>query len=71
MLEITSEMTGLIDNVLVKEGDEVTEGFEIYVIESMKTLMQIKSTVQGRIIEIKVEPGDFVEEGEVIMVVEN
>lgn len=70
MSEIKSEMTGVIDNVLVEVGATIELDQEILVIESMKSLITLKSPVSGTVKEIKVGPGDFVDAGEVMLELE-
>lgn len=70
MSEIKSDMTGVIDNVLVEVGTAITEGQEVVVIESMKSLITINATAGGTVKEVKVAPGDFVDAGEVLLVLE-
>lgn len=70
MAEIKSEMTGVIDRVLVEVGANVEQGQDLVVIESMKSLITITSNVSGVVKEVKVGPGEFIEEGEIILALE-
>jgi acetyl-CoA carboxylase biotin carboxyl carrier protein len=69
MKEITATMAGTVLNVLVEDGQSVTEGQEILVLESMKMEIPIESTYSGEVTEVKVNIGDFVNEGDVLVVV--
>lgn len=70
MSEIKSEMTGVIDRVLVEVGSNIEAGQDLAVVESMKSLISISAKVSGSVKEVKVMPGDFVEEGEILFVLE-
>jgi len=54
----------------VKIGDEVKEGQEICIIETIKLVNKIKSEVSGRVAELCIEDGKPVEYGQVIMYIE-
>jgi acetyl-CoA carboxylase biotin carboxyl carrier protein len=70
MTEIKSNMTGTILEVLVKVGDGITEGQDLFSIESMKMEMAISSDFDGTVKEIKVSVEDFIQEGQVLLVLE-
>jgi acetyl-CoA carboxylase biotin carboxyl carrier protein len=69
MNEMTAQMAGTVLNVLVENGQSVTEGQELLVLESMKMEIPVESTYTGEVVEIKVNIGDFVNEGDVLVVV--
>ena len=54
----------------VNVGDELKEGQQICIIETVKIMNKITSDVSGRIAEICIEDGKPVEYGQVIMYVE-
>lgn len=68
MTKITAAMAGTVLHVLVENGQGVSEGQELIVLESMKMEIPIESTVSGQVEEIKVSIGDFVNEGDVLVV---
>lgn len=70
MVEVKSEMAGVVDSVLVEVGNEVKEGQKIFVIESMKTIIEVNSPGNGKVKEIKVSSGDFIEENDILVVLE-
>ncbi|MFE8695291.1 biotin/lipoyl-containing protein [Cytobacillus sp. FJAT-53684] len=70
MKEITSSMAGTVLNVMVEEGNEVSAGQEVLMLESMKMEIPIESQSEGKITEVKVNIGDFVNEGDVLFVLE-
>ena len=51
----------------VKQGDTITEGQTIVIVEAMKTMNQVTSTAAGRVVEIYVRDGQPVEFGEPLM----
>lgn len=70
MNEITASMAGTVLQVLVSEGDEISEGQVVVMLESMKMEIPIESELNGKIASIKVNIGDFVNEDEVLLVLE-
>ncbi len=54
----------------VKVGDEVKEGQDICIIETIKLVNKITSDVAGKVAEICIEDGKPVEYGQVIMYIE-
>lgn len=54
----------------VKEGDTITEGKTVCIIEAMKLMNEIKSEVKGKIIKVLVENGQPVEFGQALFLVE-
>ena len=70
MNEVVASMAGNVWKVLVKAGDQVEEGQDVAILESMKMEIPISAEVEGIIKEVKVNEGDFVNEGDVIVEVE-
>lgn len=56
--------------VLVSEGDEVSEEQSLITLESDKATMEVPSPTAGKIIEVKVSVDDKVSEGDVVAIVE-
>jgi acetyl-CoA carboxylase biotin carboxyl carrier protein len=67
MKQITSAMAGTVVEVLVKAGDDISEGQDVVIIESMKMQLPITSEVNGKVADIKVKSGDFVNEGDLLL----
>ena len=59
-----------IIEVLVSEGEEVSENQDIITLESDKAAMEIPSTASGKVASLKVSVGDKVSEGDVILTLE-
>lgn len=70
MKQITANMAGTVINLLVQVGDQVTEGQDVVVLESMKMEVPLQAEGSGTVAEIKANIGDFVNEGDVILVLE-
>ncbi|MBG9812513.1 acetyl-CoA carboxylase [Bacillus endophyticus] len=70
MSEIVASMAGNIWKVLVKVGDQVEEGQDVVILESMKMEIPIAAEFDGTVKEVKVNEGDFVNEGDTIVKVE-
>jgi pyruvate dehydrogenase E2 component (dihydrolipoyllysine-residue acetyltransferase) len=59
-----------VNSVLVKTGDEVTEGQPLLEVQADKAALDVPSPINGRVTEVKVKPGDQIKVGQVIFVVE-
>ncbi len=59
-----------IIEVLVSEGEEISENQDIITLESDKAAMEIPSTASGKVASLKVSVGDKVSEGDVILTLE-
>jgi acetyl-CoA carboxylase biotin carboxyl carrier protein len=70
MTEIPAIMAGNMWKILVKVGDEVEEGQDVAILESMKMEIPIESDFDGTVTEIRIKEGDFVNEGDVIVVLD-
>ncbi|HEX3890171.1 MAG TPA: urea carboxylase [Verrucomicrobiae bacterium] len=65
-----SPITGNVWAVLVKEGDRVTAGQKILVVEAMKMEVGVESPVAGVVKKIAVAPGKMVAAGQSLVVIE-
>ncbi|WP_110112933.1 biotin/lipoyl-containing protein [Bacillus sp. CGMCC 1.16541] len=70
MKEITANMAGMVLNVLVAEGSDVSPGEVVLLLESMKMEIPVESPEAGKIAAVNVNVGDFVNEGDVLVTVE-
>lgn len=70
MADVLSDIAGVVLEVLVKEGDRVSQGQEVINLESMKMEIPVQSTAAGRVAGIKVAEGDFVDEGQLVLILE-
>lgn len=60
---VTSPLPGVILEVSCKEGDTVTKGQKLFILEAMKMENTIEATCDGKVVSIKVNKGDSVLEG--------
>lgn len=70
MEKVIASMAGNVWKVLVKEGDQVEEGQDVVILESMKMEIPIAVEVSGTVQSVKINEGDFVNEDEVLIIVE-
>lgn len=67
---VASFIPGTVVELLVKEGDMVTEGQELLVLDAMKMKNRILSHWSGRVRSIPVKPGDRLPKGAVLLEIE-
>jgi pyruvate carboxylase len=67
--DVRSQMIGTVNEIPVSEGDEVSAGEVLLVLEAMKMLTNVLSEVNGKVSEIMVAPGDKVELGDTLMTI--
>ncbi|MGH9135921.1 MAG: biotin/lipoyl-binding carrier protein [Acidimicrobiales bacterium] len=70
MPEIKAEITANVWQVRVEPGQQVEEGDELVVLESMKMEIPVVSPLAGTITEVRVVPETQVQEGDVLAVIE-
>lgn len=68
--EIKAPMPGLILDILVKEGQEITEGTPLLILSAMKMENSILSASDGIVKSIKVKKDDAVDKGQLILEME-
>ena len=67
MLDIKSELSGTVWKVEVAVGDQVEEGQDLLILESMKMEVPVSAPEAGWITEILVQPNEAVQEGQVLL----
>jgi acetyl-CoA carboxylase biotin carboxyl carrier protein len=70
MKRIVSNMAGLVLELLVKLGEQVSVDQDVVMLESMKMQIPVQATAGGTVKAIKVNEGDFVDDGDVLLEVE-
>jgi len=68
--EIRAEMVANVWKVVVTEGDSVSDGDTLVILESMKMEIPVLAEGDGKVSAVHVAEGDVVQEGDVIAVVE-
>ncbi len=70
MAKVEAGMAGNVWKVLVKEGDQVTTGQEVAILESMKMEIPVSVEAEGTITKVYVQEGDFVNDSDAIVEIE-
>lgn len=60
---VEAELSAVVWKIVVAVGDQVEEGDELMILESMKMEIPVEATVTGRVVSIDVAEGDGVSEG--------
>ncbi|MBK8622675.1 MAG: acetyl-CoA carboxylase biotin carboxyl carrier protein subunit [Saprospiraceae bacterium] len=68
--EVKAPMPGLVLDILVKVGDEVTENQNLLSLEAMKMENIIKSQGKGKVKEVKVTKGEAVDKNQILLIFE-
>ncbi|MEY8757811.1 acetyl-CoA carboxylase biotin carboxyl carrier protein subunit [Peribacillus frigoritolerans] len=66
-MEVLTNMAGNVWKITVKQGDQVSEGQDVVILESMKMEIPVSSEVSGIVDEIIVNEGDFVNDGDIVI----
>ncbi|WP_084959312.1 biotin/lipoyl-binding carrier protein [Thermoactinospora rubra] len=70
MAEVRAEMVANVWKVVVSEGDSVSEGDTLVILESMKMEIPVLAEDDGVVAQLKVAEGDVVQEGDLIAVID-
>jgi acetyl-CoA carboxylase biotin carboxyl carrier protein len=70
MTKIVASMAGSMWKILVKEGDEVKQGQDVAILESMKMEIPIAAETDGIVKKIHIQEGDFVNDEDVLIDIE-
>ncbi|WP_157548539.1 biotin/lipoyl-binding carrier protein [Nonomuraea candida] len=70
MAEVRAEMVANVWKVVVNEGDQVSDGDTLVILESMKMEIPVISEDDGVVAQLKVAEGDVIQEGDLIAVIE-
>ncbi|PMR74044.1 biotin/lipoyl-binding carrier protein [Billgrantia endophytica] len=70
LIDVKTEITGNVWKIEVNEGDAVTEGQMLVILESMKMEIPILSPEDGVLKELRIKEGDVTTEGNVVAVIE-
>lgn len=70
MAKIEAGMAGNVWKLLVKEGDTVTAGQDVVILESMKMEIPVTCEEGGTVAKIYVQEGDFVNDDDILVEIE-
>jgi acetyl-CoA carboxylase biotin carboxyl carrier protein len=68
--EVRAEMVANVWKVLVNEGQEVSDGDTLVILESMKMEIPVIAETSGVVRELKVAEGDVVQDGDLIAIID-
>lgn len=68
--QLKAPMPGMVIAVPVEEGQEVSQGDDLVILESMKMQNELKSPRDGVVTRVRVSPGDSVQQNAVMVVVD-
>jgi acetyl-CoA carboxylase biotin carboxyl carrier protein len=68
MIPVKSELSGSIWKLQIEVGDQVEEGADLVILESMKMEIPVSAPAAGTVIEIRVAESESVTEGQVLVV---
>jgi biotin carboxyl carrier protein len=66
--EVRAEMVANVLRVSVREGDAVTAGDTLVILESMKMEIPVHPEIGGTVTRVAVAEGDVVQEGDLLVV---
>ncbi len=69
--EVRAEITANVWQVPAQPGQQVAEGDELAILESMKMEIPVTAPVSGTVTSVAVAPDDQVVEGDLICVIES
>jgi acetyl-CoA carboxylase biotin carboxyl carrier protein len=67
--EVRAEMVANVWRVVVAEGDQVSEGDTLVILESMKMEIPVLAEESGTVTKLHVAEGDVVQEDDLIAVI--
>ena len=67
---VTSELTGVVLEVLVTVGSQVQAGDALLLIESMKMEFPVAAPVDGTVLSVAVAAQDAIAEGEMLVLLQ-
>ncbi len=70
MTEIRAEMVANVWRVMAAQGDSVSDGDTLVILESMKMEIPVLAEGSGTVTRLAVAEGDVIQEGDLIAVIE-
>ena len=69
MANVNAHITGTVWKIEVKEGETVSEGQTLVILESMKMEMPVEAPQSGKVEKISCSEGQAVNEGDVLLTI--
>ncbi|HUY48916.1 MAG TPA: biotin/lipoyl-binding carrier protein [Streptosporangiaceae bacterium] len=70
MAEVRAEMVANVWQVVTAEGEVVSDGATLVILESMKMEIPVLAEAPGTVTKLAVAEGDVVQEGDLIAIIE-
>ncbi|MCI0181790.1 MAG: acetyl-CoA carboxylase biotin carboxyl carrier protein subunit [Acidibacillus sp.] len=70
MKTIVSTMAGTVFKLVVSVGQDVHEGDDVIILESMKMEVPVSAEFSGKVAKVLIGEGDFVNEGDALVELE-
>ena len=67
--DVRAEIVASVLEVVVREGDPISEGDTVVLLESMKMEIQVLAEVAGTVTKVAVAVGDVIQAGDLIAVI--
>jgi acetyl-CoA carboxylase biotin carboxyl carrier protein len=68
--EVRAEMVANVWKVVAAEGDQVSDGDTLVILESMKMEIPVLAEASGTLTRLHVAEGDVIQEGDLIAIIE-
>jgi biotin carboxyl carrier protein len=68
---LEAQMPGIVRRVLVAEGEQVSRGQALVLLEAMKMEIRVSAPQAGRVVRVAVTPGQAVERGQALVELSN
>ena len=69
-MDVPAHITGTVWKIEVKQGQQVSAGDVLVILESMKMEMPVEAEDEGTVKEIRCEEGQSVSEGDTLVVLD-
>lgn len=67
--DVRAEIVASVLEVVVSEGDDISEGDTVVLLESMKMEIPVLAEVAGKVTAVNVSVGDVIQAGDLIAVI--
>lgn len=68
--QLKAPMPGLVVEVPIETGQQVTKGDDLIILESMKMQNELKAPRDGKVLRVRVSAGDSVQQNAILVVME-